>query len=108
MAKKKIVKKTTKKKVVARKSAAAKKPVPARKPVSKKNSAAKKSAPPRRSYGRQGPKPQGPLVGYRVIDLGMIFAGPLVCTLLADLGADVIKVEHPDGDDVRLTGKFKD
>jgi len=53
-------------------------------------------------------KATGPLVGYRVIDLGMIFAGPLVATNLADLGADVIKIEHPRGDDVRKTGRFKD
>jgi len=66
----------------------------------------KKPAKRARSYGK-GPKPQGPLVGLRVVELGMIFAGPLVCSLLSDLGADVIKVEHPDGDDVRLTGKFK-
>ena len=52
-------------------------------------------------------KASGPLVGYRVIDLGMIFAGPLVATNLADLGADVIKIEHPRGDDVRHTGRFK-
>ena len=52
-------------------------------------------------------KAAGPLVGYRVIDLGMIFAGPLVATNLADLGADVIKIEHPKGDDVRKTGRFK-
>ncbi|MBI3042657.1 MAG: CoA transferase [Betaproteobacteria bacterium] len=49
----------------------------------------------------------GPLVGYRVIDLGMIFAGPLVATHLADLGAEVLKIEHPRGDDVRKTGRFK-
>lgn len=50
---------------------------------------------------------KGPLDGIKVIDLGMIFAGPLVATNLADLGADVIKIEHPKGDDVRKTGRFK-
>ncbi|WP_210241564.1 CoA transferase [Mesorhizobium sp. B1-1-3] len=50
----------------------------------------------------------GPLAGLRVIDAGVIFAGPLVATLLGDLGADVVKIEHPKGDDVRKTGKFKD
>src|SRR5687768_14223368 len=49
----------------------------------------------------------GPLAGLRVIDAGVIFAGPLVATLLGDLGADVIKIEHPKGDDVRKTGLFK-
>ncbi len=80
----------------------------AKKPVKKVSRVPAKPAARPRSYGKGKPKPQGPLVGYRVIDLGMIFAGPLVCTLLGDLGADVIKVEHPDGDDVRLTGKFKE
>ena len=61
-----------------------------------------------RSDRKGNPKPQGPLVGLRVIDFGMIFAGPLVATNLADLGADVIKIEHPKGDDVRKTGRFKD
>lgn len=49
----------------------------------------------------------GPLAGLRVIDCGMVFAGPLVATHLSDLGADVIKVEHPDGDEVRNIGRFK-
>lgn len=53
-------------------------------------------------------KATGPLTGYRVVELGMIFAGPLVATNLAELGADVIKIEHPKGDDVRKTGRFKD
>jgi crotonobetainyl-CoA:carnitine CoA-transferase CaiB-like acyl-CoA transferase len=38
----------------------------------------------------------------------MVFAGPLVATNLGDLGADVIKVEHPKGDEVRNIGRFKD
>mgnify|MGYP000022017939 CR=1 FL=1 len=54
------------------------------------------------------PAAQGPLKGLRVIDVGMVFAGPLVATNLADLGADVIKVEHPKGDEIRNIGRFKD
>jgi len=38
----------------------------------------------------------------------MLFAGPLVGTLLADLGARVIKDEHPKGDEVRRVGRFRD
>ena len=42
---------------------------------------------------------QGPLAGVRVIELGQIAAGPFAGSLLADLGADVIKIERPDGGD---------
>ena len=52
-------------------------------------------------------KASGPLVGLKVIDLGMLFAGPLVATNLADLGADVIKIEPPKGEEVRKIGRFK-
>ena len=41
----------------------------------------------------------GPLKGTRVIELGQIAAGPFAASLLADLGADVVKVERPDGGD---------
>lgn len=51
-----------------------------------------------------GPGPAGPLAGLRVIDAGVLFAGPVIATLLADFGADVIKVEHPRGDALRTLG----
>jgi len=50
---------------------------------------------------------EGPLKGLRVVELGMLFAGPLVATNLADLGAEVIKIEHPKGDVVRGLGQGK-
>ena len=43
----------------------------------------------------------GPLTGCRVIELAHIMAGPVAGLMLADMGADVIKVEKPGGDDTR-------
>jgi crotonobetainyl-CoA:carnitine CoA-transferase CaiB-like acyl-CoA transferase len=54
------------------------------------------------------PAAAGPLVGIRVVEVGMLFAGPMSTAFLADLGADVIKVEPPGGDEVRKVGHFKD
>ena len=50
-------------------------------------------------------QPQGPLVGFKVVEACQMVAGPWAGTLLADLGADVIKVEQPKGGDrMRLLG----
>jgi formyl-CoA transferase len=53
------------------------------------------------------PKPM-PLTGLKVIDLATLFAGPVIASLMADFGADVIKVEHPRGDAIRSFGWQKD
>ena len=48
--------------------------------------------------------PEGPLSGLRVVELARILAGPWIGQTLADLGAEVIKVEAPEGDDTRRWG----
>jgi crotonobetainyl-CoA:carnitine CoA-transferase CaiB-like acyl-CoA transferase len=51
----------------------------------------------------------GPLAGLRILDLGTRIGAPFAATLLADLGADVIKVELPgQGDFMRTIGPFAD
>lgn len=58
------------------------------------------------SGNRDGSCEDGPLTGVRVIELGMLLAGPYAARLLGDMGAEVIKVEAPDRTDpLREWGK---
>ena len=50
----------------------------------------------------------GLLDGVRVIDLSRVLAGPYAGQVLAEMGADVIKVEPPEGDMARGIGPFID
>ena len=62
--------------------------------------------------GDQAVSPSGPapraLAGVRVLDLSSLYAAPLVSTNLGDFGAEVIKAEHPRGDDARRWGLSKE
>ena len=52
--------------------------------------------------------PKTPLAGLRVLDISSVLAGPNCARYLADFGADVIKVERPDGGDSLRNIAWKD
>ena len=56
---------------------------------------------PSSEQGLTGEQPRGPLSGILIADFSRVLAGPYATMLLADLGAEVVKVEAPSGDDTR-------
>ena len=61
-----------------------------------------------RTHHRRPAPPAGPLTGIKVLDVGTVYAAPITAMLLGDLGADVVKVEHPKGDPARTHGSNRD
>jgi CoA:oxalate CoA-transferase len=53
------------------------------------------------------PQSEGPLAGVKVLDFTRVLSGPYCTALLADLGAEVVKIEAPQGDEYRQIGPFR-
>ena len=60
--------------------------------------------PPKNAPAKDVPTPKGALAGIRVVDFSQVISGPTATMLLADYGADVIKVEPPEGESARRWG----
>src|SRR5580658_11384518 len=50
---------------------------------------------------------RGPLSGVKILDFTRVLSGPYCTALLADLGAEVVKIESPQGDEYRRIGPFR-
>jgi CoA:oxalate CoA-transferase len=55
----------------------------------------------------EAPGRDGALAGVKVLDFTRVLSGPYCTALLADLGAEVVKIEAPQGDEYRQIGPFR-
>ncbi len=57
--------------------------------------------------GMQMPERSGPLTGFRIVDMTSVLMGPFATQVFGDYGADVVKVESPEGDLMRVAGAMR-